>query len=99
MRTIFLYTLARFRGQVLGWGLATFLMGVLAVIRYNIFQDNQELIRQLLAGAVGDLIRMFGDVTQADHSRRVPVAGLLLLPAARPRRLRRAGRQRPGRRG
>ena len=25
-------------------------------------QDNQELIRQLLAGSVGDFIRMFGDV-------------------------------------
>ena len=64
MRTIFLDTLAHFRGQVLGWGLATFLMGVLTVIRYNIFQDNQEPIRQLLAGEVGDLIRMFGDVTR-----------------------------------
>ena len=64
MRTIFLDTLVHFRGQVLGWGLATFLMGVLTVIRYNIFQDNQEPIRQLLAGEVGDLIRMFGDVTR-----------------------------------
>ena len=64
MRTIFLDRLAHFRGQVLGWGLATFLMSVLTVIRYNIFQDNQEPIRQLLAGEVGDLIRMFGDVTR-----------------------------------
>ena len=33
MVTIFLYTLARFRGQILGWGLALFLMGVLTVVR------------------------------------------------------------------
>jgi ABC-2 type transport system permease protein len=62
--TIFLHTLARFRGQVLGWGLATFLMGVLTVVRYNIFQANQEPIQQLLAGSVGDIIRMFGDVAR-----------------------------------
>src|SRR5262249_60875262 len=74
MRTIFLDTLAHFRGQVLGWGLATFLMGVLTVIRYNIFQDNQEPIRQLLAGEVGDLIGMFGDVT-----RLTTPGGFLLL--------------------
>src|SRR5215469_9230867 len=64
MLTIFLDTLAHFRGQVLGWGLATFLMSVLTVIRWNIFQDNQEPMRQLLAGEVGDLMGMFGDVTR-----------------------------------
>jgi ABC-2 type transport system permease protein len=62
MIAIFLYTLARFRGQILGWGLALFLMGALAVVRYNMMRDNQELLRQLFAGSVGDFIRMFGDV-------------------------------------
>ncbi len=62
--TIFLYTLVRFRGQILGWGLALFLMGVLTVVRYNIVQDNQELIRQLLEGSAGYFIRMFGDVAK-----------------------------------
>jgi ABC-2 type transport system permease protein len=60
--TVFVYTLARFRGQVLGWGLALFLMGALAVVRYNLMRDNQELIRQLIAGSAGNFIRMFGDV-------------------------------------
>ena len=64
MTTIFLDMLARFRGQVVGWGLALFLMGVLAVVRYEIMQDNQELIRQLLAGSAGQFIRMFGDVAR-----------------------------------
>jgi ABC-2 type transport system permease protein len=62
--TIYLYTLVRLRGQILGWGLALFLMGALAVARYNLMKDNQELVRQLLAGSVGDFIRMFGDVAR-----------------------------------
>jgi ABC-2 type transport system permease protein len=60
--TIFLHALARLRGQILGWGLALLLMGVLTVVRYNIVQDNQEPIRQLLQGSLGGFIRMFGDV-------------------------------------
>jgi ABC-2 type transport system permease protein len=62
--TIFLYTLARLRGQVIGWGLALFLMGVLTVWRYTIVQENQELIRQLLEGSVGTVISMFGDIAR-----------------------------------
>jgi ABC-2 type transport system permease protein len=60
--TIFVYTLARLRGQILGWGLALLLMGALAVVRYNLMRENQELIRQLIAGSVGQFIRMFGDI-------------------------------------
>jgi ABC-2 type transport system permease protein len=60
--TIFLYTLARFRGQILGWGLALLLMGALAVVRYNLMRENQELIRQLIAGSMGQFIRLFGDI-------------------------------------
>jgi ABC-2 type transport system permease protein len=60
--TIFLHGLARFRGQVLGWGLALFLMGIIAVVRYELVQENQVLIRQLLEGSVGNLVRMFGDI-------------------------------------
>jgi ABC-2 type transport system permease protein len=62
LATIFVHALARFRGQVLGWGIALFLMGVLAVVRYDIMRDNQALIRQLLEGSAGQFIRMFGDV-------------------------------------
>ena len=32
MKTIFLEALGRLRGQVLGWGLALFLLGVVAVL-------------------------------------------------------------------
>jgi ABC-2 type transport system permease protein len=37
-------------------------MGTMAVVRYNLMQDNQDAIRQLLAGSVGDFVRMFGDI-------------------------------------
>jgi ABC-2 type transport system permease protein len=60
--TIFLHGLARYRGQVLGWGLALALMAALAVVRYDLMQDNRELILQLVRGPAGDFIRMFGDV-------------------------------------
>jgi ABC-2 type transport system permease protein len=59
---IFLYALARYRGQVLGWGLALALMAALAVVRYDLMQDNRELILQLVRGPAGDFIRLFGDV-------------------------------------
>jgi ABC-2 type transport system permease protein len=60
--TIFFDTLAQFRGQILGWGLALSLMGALAVVRYDLMRENQELVRQLIAGSAGGFIRMFGDV-------------------------------------
>jgi ABC-2 type transport system permease protein len=62
MITIYLYSLAKFRGQILGWGLALFLMGAMAVVRYNLMLENQQLIRQLLEGTAGEFIRMFGDI-------------------------------------
>jgi ABC-2 type transport system permease protein len=62
--TIFWAALARFRGQILGWGLALCVMGGFTVLRYEIFQENQEPIRQLLAGSVGEIVSMFGDVAR-----------------------------------
>jgi ABC-2 type transport system permease protein len=61
MMTIFRYTLARFRGQILGWGLALFLLGVLSVVRYEFMRDNREAIRQLIQGSAGKFIAAFGD--------------------------------------
>jgi ABC-2 type transport system permease protein len=59
--TIFRDALARYRGQILGWGLALFLLGMLSVARYDIMWENQETLRELLKGSVGQLIAMFGD--------------------------------------
>jgi ABC-2 type transport system permease protein len=59
--TIFRYTLARFRGQILGWGLALFLLGLLSVVRYEFVRDNQEAIRQLIQGSARNFIAAFGN--------------------------------------
>ncbi|MBI1916688.1 MAG: ABC transporter permease subunit [Planctomycetes bacterium] len=64
MRTIFRYTLTRFWGQVLGWGLALFLLGAISVARYDIMRDNQEPIKEILKGSAGRFIGMFGDPTK-----------------------------------
>ena len=37
MMTIFRYTLRRFRGQILGWGLALALLGLLLISMYDSF--------------------------------------------------------------
>jgi ABC-2 type transport system permease protein len=61
MGTIFRYTLTRFSGQILGWGLALFLLGWLSVARYDIMRENQESIKEILKSSAGQVIRMFGD--------------------------------------
>src|ERR1700674_3032740 len=61
MLTIFRYTLNRFRGQVLGWGLVLFLLGMMSVARYGIMRENQEAIQQILKGSAGRFVGMFGD--------------------------------------
>jgi ABC-2 type transport system permease protein len=73
--TIFRYTLARFRGQMLGWGLALFLLGLMAVARYDVMRENQESIRQMLKGSMGRLINMLG----GDPDRMTSPAGFLSL--------------------
>jgi ABC-2 type transport system permease protein len=64
MPTIFAYALGRFRGQILGWGLALLLLGVLSVARYDIMRENQETIRELLKGSLGRVIEAFGDASR-----------------------------------
>ena len=54
MLTIWTYTLARFRGQVLGWGACLFLLGLLSLVRSEIILENREQIRQLVQGSAGD---------------------------------------------
>jgi ABC-2 type transport system permease protein len=61
MTTIFHYALVRFRGQIFGWGLALFLLGVITVARYDVIQDNQATFRQLVQGSARPFISLFGD--------------------------------------
>src|SRR5262249_47428741 len=63
MMTIFRYTLGRFRGQILGWGIAMLLIDLLAVARFDIMRENQPNIQPMLEkeGGLGSLMRLFGD--------------------------------------
>jgi putative exporter of polyketide antibiotics len=44
----FNYTLKRFRGQIVGWGIGLFLIGLLMVSVYDTFADQQEQLDQLM---------------------------------------------------
>jgi ABC-2 type transport system permease protein len=59
--TVFGYALGRFRGQVLGWGLALFVLALLSLARYNIMRENREAIQQILQGSAGRFVALFGD--------------------------------------
>ncbi len=48
MMTVFRYTLRRFRGQILGWGIALALYGVLLVSMYDMIAAEQEQFQDLL---------------------------------------------------
>ena len=65
MLTVFRYALVRFRGQILGWGLALFILGVITVARYDIMRDNQEALREVVKGSAGKAMGM------------LPLAGIL----------------------
>jgi ABC-2 type transport system permease protein len=59
--TIFWHALGRYRGQILGWGLALLVLGILAVARYDIMRENQESLREILRGSAGRFVALFGD--------------------------------------
>jgi ABC-2 type transport system permease protein len=60
MTTIFRYRLRRFRGQILGWGLALSLVVLLIVGIYDSFAPQQEQMEQLLASYPPELMAFFG---------------------------------------
>jgi ABC-2 type transport system permease protein len=59
--TIFRYALARYRGQIVGWGVILFLLGLTTVFRYGVMRDNQEMVQQLVKGSARQFIGMLGD--------------------------------------
>ena len=61
MRTIFRYTLGRFRGQILGWGISLFLLGLLFVPFYDVIVEQEEQFQQLLESYPPELMAFFGD--------------------------------------
>lgn len=61
MMTVFRYTLRRFRGQILGWGIALALLGVLLVSMYDSFAGEQEQFQELLEVYPSEITAFMGD--------------------------------------
>jgi ABC-2 type transport system permease protein len=60
--TIFRYGLARFRGQVIGWGLGLFLLGWAVVSPYDAILHQQESIEKIVQGMPPALRALAGDM-------------------------------------
>lgn len=60
MATIFRYTVRRFRGQILGWGLALSLLVLLIVGIYDSIAEQGEQLEQLIASYPPELMAFFG---------------------------------------
>lgn len=60
---IFRYTLRRLRGQILGWGIALALMGVLLISMYDSFAAEQEQFQELLEIYPSEITAFVGDIT------------------------------------
>ena len=63
MRTVFQYTLSRFRGQILGWGIAILLLGLMLMWFYPSIAEQQENLEQLLEIYPPELSAFFGDLS------------------------------------
>ncbi len=63
MMTIFRYTLRRFRGQILGWGIALALLAVLLISMYDSFAGEQEQLAELLAVYPPEISAFMGDIS------------------------------------
>jgi len=60
---IFRYTLRRLRGQILGWGIALALMGVLVLSIYDSIAAEQEQFQELLEIYPSEITAFVGDIT------------------------------------
>lgn len=63
MTTIFRYTLSRFRGQILGWGIAILLLGLMLMWFYPSIAEQQENFEQLLEIYPDEITAFFGDLS------------------------------------
>ena len=62
MKTEFCYSLARFRGQILGWGISLFLLGLLLVSFYDTIAAQQEQFEKLLEVYPPEFLAFFGEL-------------------------------------
>jgi len=60
MLTVFRYTFARLRGQILGWGLSVAALGLMIVGYYGVFQERQAEFRQMIEAYPPEFLAFFG---------------------------------------
>ena len=63
MGTVFRYTVRRFRGQILGWGVALALLAMLIVAVYGSFGEQQEQLEALIDAYPPEFTAFFGDLS------------------------------------
>ena len=63
MATVFRYTLRRFRGQILGWGIGLALLGVLLISMYDSFAGEMDQFAELLELYPAEIMAFIGDIT------------------------------------
>lgn len=63
MITVFLHTLARSRGAILGWGISLALLGMYLMTFYDTLAEQQETIMQLISNYPPELMAFFGDMS------------------------------------
>lgn len=62
LRTVFRYRLRRLRGQILGWGIALALLGLLLVQFYDTIAAQQDQLNELIQNYPKEFIAFFGDI-------------------------------------
>jgi ABC-2 type transport system permease protein len=63
MITVFRYTLRRFRGQILGWGIALALLAVLIISMYDAIAGEQEQFAELIEMYPPEISAFMGDIS------------------------------------
>ncbi len=64
MRVVYLHALRKARGQILGWGMALFLLGLLLMPFYDSISSQSEQLQQLLEIYPEEFIAFFGDFSE-----------------------------------
>jgi len=62
LRTVFRYRLRRLRGQILGWGIALALLGLLLVQFYDTIAAQQDQLNELIQNYPKEFIAFFGEI-------------------------------------
>jgi ABC-2 type transport system permease protein len=61
MVPIFRYGLKRARGQIIGWGIGMFLIGMLSVARYDLIMSAKEQFKAVMDSPIAQVLKYLGD--------------------------------------